>query len=99
MLLYLILLKVLNIVLSLLLELLLQALSHLTEDTKSTSLSTFNYDKDQTGLLYDPQMTFNMHVLFEKDNYYNYDLPTEHSSVVESNVCKDTRYKIKTFDY
>ncbi|EKE37385.1 hypothetical protein ENU1_199220 [Entamoeba nuttalli P19] len=40
-----------------------------------------------------------MHELFEKDNYSCYHLPTDHSNVVESNVCKDTRYKMKNFEY
>ncbi|GAB1221180.1 hypothetical protein ENUP19_0069G0016 [Entamoeba nuttalli] len=40
-----------------------------------------------------------MHVLFEKDNYYSLELPTDPTTVTESNVCKDTRYKLKNFDY
>lgn len=57
------------------------------------------YPDDDSKLGYKQQVTLNMHVLFEKDNYENYDLPTDPSSVAEDQVCKDTRYKFKRFFY
>ncbi|BFU22360.1 hypothetical protein CL6EHI_193640 [Entamoeba histolytica] len=62
-------------------------------------LNAFDYDKYATGLPYYPQVTFNMHVLFEKDNYYSMELPTDPESMDYTLTCKDTRYKLKNFDY
>lgn len=67
--------------------------------TQSAGDDAFNYPEDDSKLGYKQQVTLNMHVLFEKDNYENYDLPTDPSSVNESKLCKDTRYKFKRFFY
>ena len=46
---------------------------------------------------YDPQITMNMHVLFEKDDYQSYELPTDPSSMDETKTCKNTRFKYREF--
>ncbi|EMD45903.1 Hypothetical protein EHI5A_216880 [Entamoeba histolytica KU27] len=72
---------------------------NLTTKNQDTSYARILTKSDDTGLEYHPQVTFNMHVLFEKDNYESYPLPTNPNSVDETLMCKDTRYKYKTFDY
>ncbi|GAB1219358.1 hypothetical protein ENUP19_0021G0026 [Entamoeba nuttalli] len=72
---------------------------NLTTKNENTDYSSILTRQDATGVQYHPQVTFNMHVLFEKDNYESYPLPTNPNSIDESLMCKDTRYKYKTFDY
>lgn len=67
--------------------------------TQGSGDDVFIYPEDDSKLGYKQQVTLNMHVLFEKDNYENYDLPTDPSSVDESKLCKDTRFKFKRFFY
>lgn len=67
--------------------------------TQGSGDDVFHYPEDDSKLGYKQQVTLNMHVLFEKDNYENYDLPTDPSSVDEAKLCKDTRYKFKRFFY
>ncbi|BFU21048.1 hypothetical protein EHI2019_001066200 [Entamoeba histolytica] len=60
----------------------------------------FERVESTVNLVIDPvQLTFYMHVLFEKDNYYSMELPTDPESMDYTLTCKDTRYKLKNFDY
>ena len=53
---------------------------------------------DSGAQVYDQQVTLNMHVLFEKDNYDCFELPTNPAGMTEDEQCKDTRFKYRTFE-
>lgn len=56
------------------------------------------YDHDIDDIPYSAQLTMNMHVLFEKDDYKSFELPTDPSSMDETKTCKNTRLKYREFN-